>query len=109
MRLWTESIASRYVNDTQWRYDELNHQIRELKENGGINYESARRLIDFLAPGGKFPEYYSKKPKSRSGNETLIEGCTTLFDLKKKTAESRYGCYCDDWIKITLPAYFKTE
>lgn len=109
MRPWTGSIANRYVNDTQWRYDELNHQIREFMENGGVDYDSARRLIDFLAPSEKFPDYYSKKPKSRFGNETRTEGCTTLFDLKKKTAESRYGCYCDDWIKITLPAYFETE
>ncbi len=107
MRPWTAAIASGYTNDIQWRYDELNHQIRqEIYDKGGIGYGAAKRLVEFLAPYGKFPKYYGKNPKSRDGKETRIEGCTTLFDLKRMTAESHYGYYCDEWVKTTLPNYF---
>lgn len=107
MRPWTAAIASGYVNDIQWRYDELNNQIRqEISDSGAIDYAAAKRLIDFLSPYGKFPDYYRKNPKSRDGKETRIEGCTTLFDLKRKTADSHYGYYCDEWVKTTLPMYF---
>lgn len=106
MHPWTADIIGGYVNDIQWRYDELNHQIRQTLSGGAIDYPSAKRLIDFLAPYGKFPMYYAKNPKSRDGKETRIEGCVSLFDLKRRTAESHYGYYCDDWVKTTLPNYF---
>lgn len=107
MHPWTATLVQRYVNDIQWRYDELNHQIRRvLFERGAVDYIYAKRLIDFLAPYGKFPQYYHRSPKSADGKQTRIEGCTTLFDLKRLTAESHYGYYCDDWVKTTLPAYF---
>lgn len=106
MHPWTAKIAGDNLNDIQWRYDELNYQIWEvLKEKGSIDYETAKRLISFLSPYGKNPSYYAGNPKSKNGRETRIEGCTSVFDLKKKTAESHYGYFCDEWVKLTLPNY----
>ncbi len=107
MHPWTEEVLSGHTDDIQWRYDQLNNEIRqELYNKGRIDYASAKRIIDFLAPYGKFPKYYKNNPKSRDGEETRIEGCVTLFDLKRLTAESHYGYYCDEWVKTTLPGYF---
>ena len=104
---WTSLITRGHVNDIQWRYDELSHQISQtISVQGGIDCWSAKHLADFLAPYGKFPQYYQKNPKSRDQKEIRIEGCVSLFDLKKCTVESHYGYYCDEWVKTTLPAYF---
>jgi hypothetical protein len=103
---WCAEVASGNVNDIQWRYDMLNHLINEtLAEQGSVSYGSAKQLIDFLAPYGRFPHYYDKNAKSRDGKTTRIEGCTSLFDLKARSAESHYGYYADEWVKTTLPAY----
>ena len=67
----------------------------------------ARKLIDFLAPYGRYPSYYADNPRSHDGKEIRIEGCTSLFDLKNMTVESHFGYYCDEWIKITLTNYFE--
>lgn len=104
---WTAMVTSSKVNDIQWRYDELNHQIRQaIKERGSIDYITAKSLIDFLAPYGKFPSYYARNPKSKDGRELRINGSTSLFDLKKRSVESHFGYYCDEWVKVTLPYYF---
>lgn len=104
---WTALVVRAKVNDIQWRYDELNHQIRQtILREGHIDYRAAKRLADFLAPYGNFPEYYRKNEKSRDGKEISIEGCVSLFDLKNQTVESHYGYYGDEWVKTTLPAYF---
>lgn len=106
MEPWTANLLQGYTDDIQWRYDELNHQIREaLSAQGKIDYATAKRLIDFLAPYGNFPQYYDHNPKSKDGAATVIKGCTSLFDLKKRTIESHYGYYCDEWVKTTLPLY----
>jgi hypothetical protein len=107
MHPWTAMIASSKVNDIQWRYDELNYQIQQaLKDKGSIDYETAKGLINFLSPDGKFPSYYTHNPKSDDGRQLRINGCTSLFDLKKKSVESHYGYYCDEWVKVTLSNYF---
>ena len=107
MHPWTSMIVGDRINDIQWRYDELNNQIQNtLDRMGYIDYKAAKRLIDFLAPYGKFPMYYSGNPKSRDGKQIRIEGCTSIFDLKKGSVESHFGYYCDEWIRITLPNYF---
>lgn len=107
MHPWTSKIVGDKINDIQWRYDELNNQIlTALKEEGYIGYATAKRLIDFLSPYGKFPSYYAGNPKSADGKEIRIEGCTSVFDLKNLSVESHFGYYCDDWVKITLPGYF---
>jgi hypothetical protein len=107
---WTAQVLKGDTDDIQWRYDELNHQIRQtLLKEGGISYRAAKRLAEFLAPYGKFPKYYQNNPKSRDGKEIRIKGCVSLFDLKKCTVESHYGYYGDEWVKTTLPAYFNPD
>ncbi len=97
-------LASDVVNDSQWRYDTLNAHILEAiddakrEENGGIGYDKAKEILDFLNPAGRYPEYYGK-------DKQVIEGSLSLFDLKNKTVESHYGYYKDEWIKLTLPNY----
>lgn len=105
---WTAAVVRGNVNDIQWRYDALNHAIREtVSREGGVNYEAARRLADFLAPYNAYPAYYAGNPKSPDGKALRIRGCVTLFDLKQKTAESHYGYYPDGWVKTTLPRYLE--
>ncbi len=106
MDAWTQLVARGHINDIQWRYDELNHQIRQaLAERGFIDYDTAKRLAEFLAPYGEYPDYYAKNPKSADKKELRIEGCASVFDLKKVTVESHYGYYCDGWVKTSLINY----
>jgi hypothetical protein len=106
MDAWVARLAGGQANDIQWRYDALNHQIRqELKSHGQIDNKAARRLAEFLSPNGAYPHYYQKNPMSRDGKALRIEGCVSLFDLKAQTVESHYGYFSDDWVKTTLPAY----
>ncbi len=107
MDSWTARVTHGNVNDIQWRYDELNHQLREaLFAQGHIDYKTAKRIAEYLAPYGEHPGYYAKNPKSRDGKQLRIEGCVSVFDLKAKTVESHYGYYGDEWVKTTLQAYF---
>jgi hypothetical protein len=97
-------LAADVVNDSQWRYDVLNATILDAIEEAenagksGIGYDKAKEILDFLNPSGRFPDYYGK-------DKRIIEGSLSLFDLKKKTVESHYGYYEDEWIKLTLPNY----
>jgi len=95
------------ADNSQWRYDELNRRTLLALQDGPIDAETAKELIDFLAPNRVtgHPTYYEKSPKSPDGLETAIEGVISLFDLKRRTVESHYGYSCDDWIRIRLPAY----
>jgi hypothetical protein len=103
---WTARLLHGYADDIQWRYDEFNHRIREaLEKYGSIDYESAKGIADLLAPYGEFPFYYKNNPKSRDGMATVIKGCTSLFDLKKRTVESHYGYYSDEWVRTSLDPY----
>jgi hypothetical protein len=103
---WTASVIGNKINDIQWRYDELNNQIlTSLEKYQSIDFHTARKLIDFLAPYGKHPWYYADNPKSRNGKELRIEGCTSIFDLKNGIVDSHFGYYCDEWVRITLPNY----
>ena len=107
MHRWTQKIIGKRVNDIQWRYDELLRQLQDrLKEKGSIGISDAKELISFLAPHGKYREYYADNPKSRNGKEIRIEGAVSVFELKSKVVESHYGYYCDKWVRLTLPAYF---
>ncbi len=107
MYKWTESLVGDRVNDIQWRYDELNAQIRiMLDKNGFIGFEEAKELAGFLSPYGKNAGYYSGNPRSKDGKEIRIEGCTSVFDLKNRIVDSHYGYFCDKWVRLTLPMYF---
>ena len=106
MKPWTARITLSNANDIQWRYDELNRQLRQtIAQQGSVNYASAKRIAEFLAPYGQFPQYYAKNPKSRDGKATRIEGCASVCDLKAVTMESHYGYYADEWVKTTLKRY----
>jgi hypothetical protein len=102
---WTALLAQGNADDIQWRYDELSRRlISTLDKNGGrMSYEEAKKIIDFLAPDGDFPDYYNSKRQPLS--EVPIAGSVSLMDLKKKTMESHYGYYADEWVKISLLNY----
>ena len=99
------------INDFQWRYDELNFLIdRALGMPGDgpitpISEDTARELINFLSPNGRFPDYYDNSPKSSDGKRTVIEGGVSLLELKEKTFESQFGYYGDGWVKLHLMNY----
>jgi hypothetical protein len=101
---WVARLAGMHLNDIQWRYDELSAQIMTALDRGPVDYATAKRIVDFLAPYGKFPLYYQNNLKSADG-EIVIGGSVSLFDLKRQTVESHYGYYCDEWVKLTLPLY----
>jgi hypothetical protein len=102
---WTALLAQSHADDIQWRYDELTRQLTSTlsKNNGHMSYDEAKKIIAFLAPDGEFPDYYN--PKHQSLAELAIQGSVSLMDLKKKTMESHYGYYADEWVKISLPNY----
>jgi len=103
MNDWIATIAAGNLNDLQWRYDELNKQMLAALTKGYIIYQEAKNAIDFLAPDKNFPDYYNKNRKPL--NQVQIRGSVSLMDLKKKTIETHYGYYSDEWIKITLNNY----
>ncbi|HWS30233.1 MAG TPA: hypothetical protein VN512_09010 [Clostridia bacterium] len=106
MKPWTARVALSNVNDIQWRYDELNRQLRQtIVREGSIGTASAKRVAEFLAPYGRFPQYYAKNPRSRDGKAIRIEGCVSVCDLKAVAMESHYGYYADEWVKTTLGRY----
>jgi hypothetical protein len=108
MNYWSATLMnlSGLNDDIQWRYDELNHSIREALANGPVNKEKAIELIDFLNPKReKFPLYYAGNTRSKDGKEIVINGSVSLFDLKEKTIDSLFGYYSDKWVSITLPRY----
>ena len=106
MHPWTQRVSRSRMNDSQWRYDELNCRILEsLDREGTITYERAKEILDFLAPTGDFPDYYRLNPKSSDGRETVVFGSTSLFYLKARSVESHFGFYGDEWIKLHLPQY----
>jgi len=106
MTPWLARTTFRLINDIQWRYDALNDQIQRTLAAGPILEDRARRIIEFLAPYGAYPDYYLKGgQRSPDGREFAINGSVSLFDLKNRVAHSHYGYYCDGWVKITLPRY----
>jgi len=103
---WVAAVSRGHANDIQWRYDALRDELRKaLAREGTLGFSSAKRIADFLAPYGAYPEYYRDKPRSRDGRALRIEGCVSVFDLKAKVVESHYGYFTDEWVRTTLPAY----
>ncbi len=102
---WTALLARANADDIQWRYAELNRRLISTldKSNGRMSYEEAKKILAFLAPDGDFPDYYNSSHESLA--ELAIQGSLSLMDLKKKTMESHYGYYADEWVKISLPNY----
>ena len=76
MHPWTNLVSASQLDDLQWRYDELNHQLlsKLYPAHGGplvpLTLETAKDLIDYLTPNpekGKHPEYYNPPPEPPSG------------------------------------------
>lgn len=114
MHKWTAFVSNWQINDIQWRYDALSDLLLEKLdaggEGGGIDYETAKGLIDFLSPKRKyFPCYYDRQERSPDCREIAISGSISIFDMKKKTIESQFGYYCDEWVKVTLPHYIDSD
>lgn len=111
MHYWTASLMllSGYLDDVQWRYDELNSLIDKARKKGPIDKSTARDLINFLDPlTGPFPGYYANSPRcSKHEDYIIIEGSVSLCDLKEKSIESHFGYYQDKWVTITLPRYLE--
>ncbi|MFC2094891.1 hypothetical protein ACFLSW_00420 [Candidatus Bipolaricaulota bacterium] len=125
----TNVLDAQHVDDSQWRYDTLNHLVQQARwgdEQEGarrsealpIPYDEAKRLINFLEPEcahGDCPYtvkrtcYHYKRYKNRACKQSkrpiAIEGAVTLFDLKRRTIESYFGYYGDEWVKLQLPSY----
>ena len=101
---WTVFVVQGELDDIQWRYDELNHEILSALENGGtIDFDKAKSLISFLSPDGKFKKYYN--PDNKPLSEVQVFGSISILDLKNKIIESLYGYFADEWVRITLPNY----
>ena len=125
----TDVLDAQHVDDSQWRYDTLNHLVQQVRwgdEQEGIrwsqalpiSYDEAKRLINFLEPEcatGDCPHrvkrhcYHYRRYKNRAcrkGNRPIaIEGSVSLFDLKRRTIESYFGYYGDEWVKLQLLNY----
>jgi hypothetical protein len=101
---WLSWIFGKLAQDTQWRYDALNEmiltEIEAAQQNNqtGIDYATAKKILDFISPTGKYGRYYGP-------NKHNIEGAQSLFDLKALTVESHYGFYVDEWVKLSLGRY----
>lgn len=100
---WTVEVAGSHFNNLQWRYDTLNNLLME--NYGKIDAAKAREIVDFLAPYGKFPDYYKNNIRSADGKTVQINGATSLCNLTDKTITSHYGYFADEWIALRLPGY----
>jgi hypothetical protein len=104
MTPWLALIFGTLVQDSQWRYDALNELIlnalvaADQTGHPGIDYATAKDILDFISPTGIYPDYYGSAKHN-------IEGAQALFDLKALTIESHYGFYADEWVKLSLGRY----
>lgn len=107
MHSWTSFLADQNINDIQWRYDRLSQLLLDaLSEKGYIDYQTARDILDFMSPYGNYNRCYDdRQQRSPDFKEIAIGGSMSLFDLKKKTIESHFGYYIDEWVKISLAEY----
>ena len=108
MGSWASMVAASSEDDLQWRYDELNSQIREMIDSSSsrgekITLEQAKSLVDFLSPRRQHPAYYAKNASSAKGKR--IEGAIALFDLTDRVLHAYYGYYDNTWLRLTLPGY----
>ncbi len=105
MREWTSIVNGRSVNDSQWRYDELNVELQQAMAAGGgaLSYADAKRILNFIGADGKFPAYYNSRGDPL--DEVAIHGSQSLMDLVNLTMETRYGYYSDMWLTIHLKRY----
>jgi len=102
---WTQLIGGPNWNDFQWRYDALTWLLRE--HHGAIDADLARKIIDFLGPQGFYPNYYKHEwPGDDPDWKTqVIQGSTSLFDLRAKTVTTHWGLFGDEWASLDLMKY----
>ncbi len=100
-------VAAGHYDDMQWRYDALNDELvsRIKGDDGPITFEEAKSIIDFLAPCGKYPDYYN--PDDKPLEQVQIPGAVSLMDLREQKITSHYGYYADEWVTIHLSNYVK--
>jgi hypothetical protein len=108
MNDWIALIDGASLADFQWRYDALNSLILEAIDSarGGIGFDEAWELIDFLDPlrSKKYKGYYN--PRGRLDPVTIqVHGSVNLFDLSGQTMRSLWGHYGDEAVTIHLPLY----
>jgi len=106
MNEWTAILAGASLNETQWRYDELNHEILDALDAApsGIDEQVAWQLIDFLRPNGRFPAFYNPGG-TRDWRGVQVHGSVSLCELTGRTLTSRFGYYGDPPVTIHLSAY----
>jgi hypothetical protein len=121
MNDWVALLAAKELNDTQWRYDALNHLLQQqLQQQGAIDEDSAWRLINFLSPDPEHRSPYSwYYLRGASGSEALSEaererwserqvhGSVSLCELESRRIKSLFGYYVDEPVTLTLPNYLK--
>ncbi len=96
-------VGDDLINDSQWRYDELNYQL--LEAYGNIDANKAWELVDFLNPYRKFPNYYGCGKTKEQFKDLEVQGSTSLLNLTDKTMKSLYGYFGDEAVKLSLLPY----
>jgi hypothetical protein len=108
MTSWGALIAGASLADFQWRYDALNSLILEAIDAapGGIGFEEAWELIDFLDPvrSRTYKDYYNPGGKLDPGT-IQVHGSVTLFDLSDRSMRSLWGYYGDEAVTMHLARY----
>lgn len=105
MAKWTQLAAGRQWNDCQWRYGALTGLIRE--HHGDIDAALAQKIIDLLGPEGFYPNYYRHEWKGDAPDwrTEVIQGSTSIFDLRNKTVKTHWGWFGDPWAELDLTNY----
>ncbi|HET6451885.1 MAG TPA: carcinine hydrolase/isopenicillin-N N-acyltransferase family protein, partial [Spirochaetia bacterium] len=108
MNEWIALLASGNEDDIQWRYDELNREIRDALADGRpVEDERAWDLINFLRPDGRFPDYYNPGGK-KDWRQVQVHGSVTLCELTGRTFKSLFGYYGDEPVSIHLNSYISS-
>jgi hypothetical protein len=108
MNGWGALIAGSDLADFQWRYDALNALILEAVDAapGGIGFDQAWELIDFLDPlrSKKYKDYYN--PGGKLDPTTIqVHGSVNLMELAGRSIRSLWGYYGDEAVTIRLARY----
>ncbi|NIM18317.1 MAG: hypothetical protein GTO45_40575 [Candidatus Aminicenantes bacterium] len=107
MSEWITFLAGGDLNDLQWRYDILGHQLKQAcAGNQKIDKDTAWRIINNLStdPSYHYFTYYNRG-MMEEWQKCQVQGSVTLCDLKSKSFTTLFGYYGDDHITITLPNY----
>ncbi len=85
-----------------WRYDMM---LKLLFENmGSIDFDRMIWIMSFLSPD-RTPGYWTERIVANDPLSAIVEGSTSVFDLKNRAMSSLTGYFHDNWVNITLPNY----